>query len=121
MNLDRVNSELAHQISKIILNELNDPRISGMLTVMEVRTTADLKYAKVYVSYMGDEDKAKETFDALSSGANYVRQLLKNRVKIRTLPSLTFVRDTSIEYASKMSKIIDEAVKTISTTPDEEE
>lgn len=121
MNLDRVNSELAHQISMILLNELSDPRIQGMLTVMEVRTTPDLKYAKVFVSYMGDEDKAKETFAALDSCSNYVRQLLKTRVKIRTLPALTFVRDTSIAYAAKMSKIIDEAVKTISTEPDQEE
>ena len=121
MNLDRVNSELAHQISKILLSEINDPRVAGMLTVMEVRTTPDLKYAKVFVSYMGDEDKAKETFAALDSCSNYVRQLLKTRVKIRTLPALTFVRDTSIAYAAKMSKIIDEAVKTISTEPDQEE
>ena len=120
MNLDRVNSELAHQISKILLSEINDPRVAGMLTVMEVRTTADLKYAKVFVSYLGEEDKAKETFDALNSSANYVRQLLKTRVKIRTLPALTFVRDTSIAYAAKMSKIIDEAVKTISAEEEEQ-
>lgn len=116
MNIDRVNSELCHQISLIVLHELNDPRVDGsLLTVMEVRTTADLKYAKVYVSYMGDPAKAEETFEGLNHCAGFIRQLLKTRVKIRTLPALTFIHDTSIAYAAHMSKIIDEATATIKT------
>lgn len=121
MNLDRVNSELAHQISLILLHELKDPGITGMLTVMEVRTTADLKYAKVFVSYMGDDDKRDATFAALNRSAGYVRQLLKTRVRIRTLPALTFVCDTSIAYAAKMSKLIDDATATITTEPDDDD
>lgn len=122
MNIDRVNSELMHQISKILLHELSDPRVDGsMLTVMEVRTTADLKYAKVFVSYMGEESKREDTFAGLNHCANYVRQLLKTRVKIRTLPALTFVCDTSIQYAAHMNKIIAQATATIRTQPEEEE
>lgn len=121
MNIDRVNSELCHQISKIVLHELSDPRIDGSrLTVLEVRTTADLKYAKVFVSYMGDEAKAKETFEALNHCANYIRQLLKSCVKIRTLPALTFVRDTSLAYAQHISQVIDAATATIRTQTDED-
>lgn len=110
MNIDRVNSELMHQISMILLHELNDPRVDGsMLTVMEVRATADLKYAKVYVSYMGDEARRKDAFEGLNHCAGYVRQLLKTRVKIRTLPALTFVEDNSITYAQHMNEVIDAA------------
>ncbi len=105
---------MLHQISMIVLHELSDPRVDGsMLTVMEVRTTADLKYAKVYVSYMGEPQNAKATFEGLNHCANYIRQLLKTRVKIRTLPTLTFVEDTSIAYAAHMSKVIEEATSTI--------
>lgn len=121
MNIDRVNSELCHQISMIVLHELNDPRVDGsMLTVMEVRTTADLKYAKVYVSFMGDPEDAEATFEGLNHCANYIRQLLKTRVKIRTLPALTFIRDTSIAYAAHMTKIIDEATSTIRNEEDDD-
>ena len=109
-NIDRVNSELLHQISSIVLYELSDPRLEGsMLTVMAVQTTADLKYAKVYVSYLGDPARKKEVFEGLNSSANYVRQLLKSRVKIRTLPALTFIEDTTIAYAAHMDKVIAEA------------
>ena len=104
----------------IVLHELSDPRVDGsLLTVMEVRTTADLKYAKVYVSYMGDPAKSKDTFEGLNHCANYVRQLLKSRVKIRTLPALTFIEDTSIAYAAHMSKVIDEATSTIRSEDDD--
>jgi len=121
MNLDRVNSELQHQISLIVLHELNDPRVDGsLLTVMEVRTTADLKYAKVFVSYMGDPSKSAETFEGLNHCAGYIRQLLKTRVKIRTLPTLTFIEDTSIAYAAHMSKVIEEAKATIRTEEDDD-
>lgn len=121
MNIDRVNSELLHQISHILLHELHDPRITGMLTVMEVSTTPDLKYAKVYVSYMGDEEAQKPTFDALNHSAGYIRNLLKTRVKIRTLPALTFLVDNSIKYASHMSRVIDDAMATVSPLEDEDE
>jgi ribosome-binding factor A len=100
----------------IVLHELKDPRIDGsMLTVMEVRTTADLKYAKVYVSYMGDPGKRVETFAGLNHCAGYIRQQLKTRVKIRTLPALTFIEDTSIAYAAHITKVIDDATATIRT------
>lgn len=121
MNIDRVNSELCHQISMIVLHELSDPRVDGsLLTVMEVRTTADLKYAKVFVSYMGDADRSAEVFDGLNSSANYIRQLLKSRVKIRTLPALTFVQDTSIAYAAHMNEVIAKATATIRTEEDDD-
>ena len=105
----------------IVLHELNDPRVDGsMCTVMEVRTTADLKYAKVYVSYMGDPQKSADTFAGLNHCAGYIRQLLKTRVKIRNLPTLTFVEDTSIAYAAHMTKVIDEATATIRTQEDDD-
>ena len=105
----------------IVLHELNDPRVDGsMLTVMEVRTTADLKYAKVYVSYMGDPARKHDVFEGLNSSANYIRQLLKSRVKIRTLPALTFIEDTSIAYAAHMDKVIADATATIRTEEDDD-
>ena len=60
--IERVNSELLKQISYVIDYELKDPRISvGMISITRVKTTPDLKYAKVYLSfYTDDKDKQKE-------------------------------------------------------------
>lgn len=112
-NLDRVNAELQKQISEIIMFELKDPRISGILTVVDVRTSQDLKHAKVLISYYGDEESRKGVYTALNNSSNYIRRLLKTRVKMRCIPSLMIIEDNSAEYSAHMSQIIAEATKNI--------
>jgi len=112
-NIDRVNAELQRQISEVIRTEVKNPNISGILTVTEVRTTADLKYAKVYISYYGDETKKKATFDALLSSAGFIRNCLKTRVKIRTLPTLQIIEDDTLVKALDLYKKIDEVAKNL--------
>lgn len=121
MNIDRVNSELAKQISSVILFKLKDPRIYGTLTVTDVDTTRDLKYAKVYVSYYGDQDRKKETFETLNRCANFIRNEVKDMVRIRLMPKLTFIPDNSADYGQKMEKIIAEAKKSMVYFEDDEE
>ena len=121
MNIERVNSELAKQISSIILFKLKDPRVQGTLTVTEVDTTRDLKLAKVYVSYYGDPEKKEETFEALNHSANFIRNEVKELVRIRLMPKLTFLPDNSAEYARKMDQLIAEAKKGMVYFGDEED
>ncbi|MBQ7652933.1 MAG: 30S ribosome-binding factor RbfA [Clostridia bacterium] len=120
-NIDRVNSELAKQIGLIIDRKIKDPRVQGMLTVTAVRTTPDLKYAKVYVSYYGDEDKRDQTFSALNNCAGFVRNELKSVVKLRLIPTLTFIYDDTALYAAEMSKLIDKAKSTMVYFEDDEQ
>ena len=110
MNIERINSEILKQLSLIFRYELNDPRLHGMLTVLEVKTSDDLSHARVYVSYYGDESLAKETFDALQSCTGHMRNLLKQRVKMRTIPFLTIIRDNFIENAKHLTDLIDKAM-----------
>jgi len=111
MNIDRVNSELAKQIGQIIQYELNDPRLSGLLTVMEVRTSDDLSYAKVFVSYYGELDKEEGTFKTLQSCAGHIRSLLRTRVRLRNIPQLQIVKDTTLAFAEKINNVIDKAMQ----------
>ncbi|MBO4473066.1 MAG: 30S ribosome-binding factor RbfA [Clostridia bacterium] len=110
MNIERINSELLKQLSMIFRYELNDPRIHGMLTVLEVKTSDDLSHARVYVSYFGDESQAQETFDALQSCTGHMRNLLKQRVKMRIIPFLTIIRDNFIDNAKHITDLIDKAM-----------
>lgn len=109
MNIDRVNSELTKQIGYVLNFKLKDPRISGMLTVTEVNTTRDLKYATVYVSYYGDPEKKKATFETLNHCAGFIRNEVKDMVRIRLMPTLIFKPDDSSEYAQKMDQLINKA------------
>ena len=111
MNIERINSELAKQLSRIIMFELNDPRISGMLTVLEVQTSDDLSHARVYVSYYGDSSKEESTFAALESCTGHIRNLLKQRVKMRNVPYLRIINDKSMDRAMDITTAIDRAMK----------
>ncbi|MDR2091310.1 MAG: 30S ribosome-binding factor RbfA [Clostridiales bacterium] len=109
MNIDRVNSELKRQIALIIdNNEINDPRLTGFVSVTGADTAKDLGSAVVYVSVLNGD--IKEVLAALKNAAGYIRKLLKNRIKVRALPELRFAADNSIEYGMKMDKIIDEVM-----------
>jgi len=111
MNIERINSELLKQLSAIFSYELNDPRISGMLTVMEVQTSDDLSHARVFLSYFGDPAKEESTFEALQHCTGHIRNLLKQRVKMRNVPYLTIIQDKSLSHAIELTDAIDRAMK----------
>ena len=89
-----------------IRNEAKIPSFNSKLTtVTEVRMTADLKTARVYVIPLGGID-TKETVKILTEYSHLVRKALSKRLDIKFLPKLTFVEDNSFEYAEKIEKII---------------
>ena len=59
--LSRINDEIMKELSQIIRAELKDPRIGAMTSVIRVETTQDLKYAKVFVSVLGNEKDKENT------------------------------------------------------------
>lgn len=102
----RVNSEVRKEMSRIISEELKDPRIAAMTTCTAAEVTGDLKYAKIYVSVLGDDDAKKKTIEGLKSATVFIRTMLAKNVNLRNTPELTFVLDESIEYGVMMSKKI---------------
>ena len=107
----RVNSEVLRELSSIIREDIKDPRISGMTSVVAVEVTSDLKFAKAYISVLGTEEDGKNTIAGLKSAEGYIRRQLAQRVNLRNTPQITFVLDQSIEYGVNMSKKIDEVTK----------
>ena len=103
-----VNSEVQREMSQIIRDDLKDPRIHPLTSVMSVEVTPDLKFAKIYVSVLGDDEEKEKTMEGLKKSASYARVQLARRMNLRNTPELTFILDKSIEYAARMSKRIDE-------------
>lgn len=104
----RINSEVMHELSNIIRNEIKDPRISPMTSVVAVEVTPDLKFCKAYISVLGDEQARKDTHEGLKSAEGYIRKQLASSINLRNTPQITFIMDQSIEYGVNMSKLIDE-------------
>ena len=104
----RINSEVQREMSSIIREDLKDPRIHPMTSVMAVEVTPDLKFAKIFVSVLGNDEEKEKTMEGLKKSASFARHQLAKRMNLRNTPELTFVLDTSIEYGVTMSKKIDE-------------
>lgn len=106
----RINSEVMKELSVLIREEVKDPRISSMTSVVDVIVAPDLKTAKVYVSILGDEQAQKDTLKGLKSAAPFLRSQLAKTLNLRNTPELFFTVDQSIEYGVHMSKLINDVM-----------
>jgi len=97
-------------VSKIILYEIKDPRIS-FVTVTQVEITSDLKNAKVYISVLGDDIARKKTLQAVEHAKGFIQAKVGSQLQIRYTPVLTFCLDESIQKSLHISKLIDDAMK----------
>ena len=104
----RINGEVRRELSAIIQNEIKDPRIHPMTSVVEVEVAPDLKSAKAYISVLGDDQAQRDTLEGLRSAEGYIRRALARTVNLRNTPEIRFIMDQSIEYGVHMSKLIDD-------------
>ena len=103
----RLNSEFQREIYDILKNKVKNHDITEMFSILEVDVTNDLKYAKVYVSvFSTNEERKQKTFNAICDSAKFVRGELAKIMRIRTVPELKFLMDTSSDYGNKIDKII---------------
>lgn len=107
----RINSEVQKELSNIIRNEVKDPRIHPMTTVVAVDVAPDLKYCKAYISVLGTEKEAADTITGLKKAEGFIRTRLAKEVNLRNTPEITFVLDQSIEYGVHMTHLIHEVTK----------
>ena len=103
--INRINEEIQKAVADM-LRELKDPRVSGtMISITRVETTPDLRFAKIYVSFL-EEDKAKDALKGLKSAAGYLRRELGRVLNLRYTPELQWSLDDSITYGAKMLALI---------------
>ena len=103
--IGRINEEIQKELSSLIRN-LKDPRVQDtMISITHVETTPDLRWAKVYVSFL-QEERAKDALKGLKSAGGYLRRELGRALNLRYTPELNWALDDSITYGAKMMKLI---------------
>ena len=113
--IGRINEEIQKELASL-LRHLKDPRVqSTMISITHVETTPDLRYAKVYASFL-DESKAQEALKGLKSAGGYLRRELGSALNLRYTPELVWALDDSITYGAKMLKLIN----SLEVKPDEQ-
>ena len=105
--LDRVKEELKKTLSNIITFELQNSKVTGMVSVTKVRITPDFRYARVYVSLLNSKSNTK-TMEGLKESAGFIRAQIAKTMNLRVTPELSFEIDDSMEYGAKIDKILND-------------
>ena len=103
--IGRINEEIQKELANLI-RTLKDPRVQDtMISITHVEATPDLRYAKVFVSFL-QEEKAAGALKGLKSASGYLRRELGRSLQLRYTPELVWEQDDSIVYGAKMLKLI---------------
>src|ERR1700744_2098129 len=107
----RVDEAMRAVLSDAIATDLKDPRI-GFVTVTGVKTSPDLRHARVYVSVLGDDPTREGTLDGLRSAHGYLQRRLADELTLKHTPSLTFAYDESVDHGMRISSLVNELEQT---------
>lgn len=107
---EKVREMLKIEISDIIHKDMKDPRI-GFVTITDVKISPDLRFARVYVSVLGDEEQKNKSLKGLKSAAGFVRAEIGKRVRMRVTPEIQFIFDESIEHGVHIFELLQQIKK----------
>lgn len=105
----RVAEQIQRDLAELIQLEVKDPRV-GLVTLTGVEVAQDYSHAKVYFTTMGSSERVPLAQAGLEHAAGFLRSQLAHRMKLRIMPQLHFVYDSSVEHGVRLSRMIDEAV-----------
>lgn len=108
--IDKINEEVRREVANVI-RDLKDSRIPLMTSVVAVNVTNDLRYAKVYISVMGDKETQNKAMEGLKSAAGFVRREMGKRVDLRYTPEFIFELDHSIEHGAHIDLLLKKGLK----------
>lgn len=115
----RVNEELKRELSNIINYEVKNSNVTGMISVTKVKTSPDLKYARVSVSVLNSRN-VKQTLAGLKAASGFVRSRIAEKMNLRVTPELVFELDDSLVYGERIDTILERVMKDIKPSEDEE-
>lgn len=116
----RVAEQIQRELAELLQLELKDPRV-GMVTLTDVEVTPDYAHAKIYFTLLDQRHSLEETLTGLNRAAGFLRTQLAHRMRLRIVPQLHFVFDSSVERGVQLSHLIEEAVQEDSKRDREED
>jgi ribosome-binding factor A len=107
---ERVSNLIRKEISELLQEQVQDPRLDGFISITEVTTSDDLRNTKIYISVLGDEQKKNDALKGFEAAKGFFRNQLSKRLLLRQVPELMFLLDNSIERGNRMVNLIDEVI-----------
>lgn len=115
----RINGEVQRVLAEIICNEIKDPRIAPLTSVVSVEVAPDLKSCRAWISVLGGEQEAEDTLAGLKSAEGFIKSRLAKTINLRNTPEIRFIMDQSIAYGVSMSRKIDEVNRSLQEKDEE--
>ena len=119
---DRISEQIRRELADLLRFGLKDPRLSAhlsLVTITDVETTRDYSHAKVFFTSLAPGVATDELTDGLKRSAGFLRRELGKRIRLHKIPELHFVFDASVQYGTRLSRLIDEAVESDQQRGDE--
>lgn len=107
----RVGDEMQKIVSQILREDVKDPRIPLLTSVVEVRMSHDLTHATIYLSVMADAKGKEACIAAVASASGFMRREICKRINLRVAPELHFELDETIEKGMRLMNLVDQTVK----------
>ncbi|MEE9202624.1 MAG: 30S ribosome-binding factor RbfA [Dehalococcoidia bacterium] len=102
----RLNDLLREELGQLLLHQVRDPRLSGVITVTSVEVASDLSLARVFISALGGQEEKAEAMKGMTAASGYLRRELAQRLSLRRMPRLEFYRDDSIQEGVETLSLI---------------
>ncbi len=110
---ERTSKLIQREISGLLEREINDPRLSKLISVTEVTLSPDMKYAKIFVSTLSSEvDNKEEMMAGFNKASGFLRRELASHLKLKYTPQLSFHYDDSIERGARLLKLMGDLTNT---------
>ncbi|MFC1942099.1 30S ribosome-binding factor RbfA [Chloroflexota bacterium] len=106
--IERVNNLIRREISELIQREVKDPRLDNFVTITEVATSPDLKFAKIFVSSISGKQEERKILTVLNAASGFLRSELAKNLILRRIPELSFHWDNSIEHGDHIIRLMDQ-------------
>ena len=104
---DRVSSLLREEISRLMIEQLNDPRLTGLVTIARAEVSADLQHATIAITVIGDEQQRDDALQALRAASGFLRKSLGQRLSMKRTPALRFELDEIIKRGDNVLALLD--------------
>jgi len=116
---ERVSSIIQQELGYLLREQVNDPRLTSLISITKVSTSPDLRLTKVFISTLGNEVNKNEILQGFAAASGFLRKQLANRLKLKHTPELSFHLDDSIERGAEVLRLIEQVAPSDTENEDE--
>ncbi len=107
----RLNRAIQQEISRILEKDINDPRLSGLISITGVLISEDLRHVRVYVSILGDEEARTQALKGFAAASGFIKKEVATNLRMRHAPDFAFEYDDSIERGTEVLQIMEDLAR----------